>query len=121
MINSRSRLVFSIIASAFIMSQAIAVDNKKISQKMGGGRILTENNKAVFFVATNRLKLPVVHYIDADGKMSKTLYTVELELSKNAVGDALKFKSIKVDIPDEYGCISPEVWQESMGYCIVQN
>ena len=121
MMNSKSRLIFSIIASAFIMSQAIAADNKKISRKMGDGGISIENNKATFFAATNKLKIPIVHYTDANGNTVKTLFAAELELSKNKSGEAKEFKVIKLDITDEYGCIFPEKWQESMGHCMEQN
>jgi len=116
-----SRLCFSLIASVFIMNQAIATDNKKISRKMGDSRISTENDKAIFFAATNKLKIPILHYIDANGNMVKTLFAAELELSKDLPGEAKEFKVIKLDITDEHGCIFPEKWQESMGHCMIQN
>ncbi len=115
------RLLFSLIAPVLILSQAIAADEKKISRKMGSAGITTENNRAIFYAATNRLKLPVVRHIDVNGNLTKTLYAAELDLSKSVEGEAKEFKVIKQDITDEYGCISPETWQESMGHCMVQN
>jgi len=117
-----TRLLFSLIASLLITDQAIAeIGDKKITSKMGESGAPRKKNKAIFYPATNTLKLPVVHNVDANGKMTKTLYAVELDLSSPIEGEANKFKVIKLNETDEYGCILPETWQESWGHCMVQN
>ncbi len=108
----KKKILLSMIVSALMIAEASAADMPDMDM-----------SRAVFDARTNTLMLPKIQYIDADGKMTKVVFTADLVISKNKADEPLELKVTKLEpvVTDENGCVAPETWSEGMGHCMDQN